>query len=143
MMIETSIVIDGDGLDFAADVRRGIAEAATGVHRRAVESIQSGTKSGRVYSHYFVTIKGRAVPIRARGKPHQASAPGEAPASDSGALASSMSMDIRLGGMAAEIGTGRDYGLFLEEGMDRPFLKPAADENTVVDAFVRAFRRGA
>ncbi len=143
MMIETAIVIDGDGLDLAADVRRGIAEAATGVHRRAVESIQSGTKSGRVYSHYFVTIKGRAVPIRARGKPHQASAPGEAPASDSGALASSMSMDIRLGGMAAEIGTGRDYGLFLEEGMDRPFLKTAADENTVVDAFVRAFRRGA
>ena len=141
MMIETSVVIDGQGLDFAADVRRGIAEAATGVHRRAVESIQRGPKSGRVYSHYFVTIKGRAVPIRARGKPHQASAPVEAPASDSGALASSMSMDIRLGGMAAEIGTGRDYGLFLEEHMDRPFLKPAADQNTVVDAFVRAFRR--
>jgi hypothetical protein len=145
MMIETSIVIDGAGLDFAADVRRGIAEAATDVHRRAVESIQSGSKSGRVYSHYFVTIKGRAVPIRARGKPHQASAPGEAPASDSGALASSISFEVRLGGMAAEIGSERDYGLFLEEGTDkvaaRPWLKPAADENTVVDAFVRAFRR--
>ena len=47
--------------------------------------------------------------------------------------------------MAAEIGSGANHGLYLEEGTDkiapRPWLKPAADENTVVDAFVRAFRR--
>lgn len=147
MKIETSITIEPALPDFAAAARFGIAQAATDIHRRAVESIQTGKKSGRVYDHYFVTIKGRAVPIRARSSSHQASAPGEAPASDSGALVASISMDVHAGGLAAEIGTGRDYGLFLEEGTDkiepRPWLKPAADQNTVVDAFVRAFQRRA
>lgn len=147
MKIETSITIEPKLPDFAEAARFGIREAALAIQERAVNSIKFGKKTGRVYDHYFVTIKGRAVPIETRSRSHQASAPGEAPASDSGALVASISMDIEAGGLAAEIGTGRDYGLFLEEGTDkiepRPWLKPAADQNTVVDAFVRAFQRRA
>jgi hypothetical protein len=143
MIVETSIVIEPKLPDFAEAARFGIREAALAIQERAVKSIKFGKKTGRVYDHYFVTIKGRAVPIETRSRSHQASAPGEAPASDEGRLTDSISADFYP--MAAEIGSGANHGLYLEEGTDkiapRPWLKPAADENTVVDAFVRAFRR--
>lgn len=145
MIIDTSIVIEPKLPDFAEAAREGIHKAALEIQERAVKSIKFGKKTGRVYDHYFVTIKGRAVPIETRSRSHQASAPGEAPASDEGRLTGSISTDFYP--MAAEVGSGANHGLFLEEGTDkiepRPWLKPAADQNTVVDAFVRAFQRRA
>lgn len=145
MIIDTSIVIEPKLPDFAEAVRFGIREAALAIQERAVKSIKFGKKTGRVYDHYFVTIKGRAVPIETRSRSHQASAPGEAPASDEGRLTDSISTDFYP--MAAEVGSGANHGLYLEEGTDkiepRPWLKPAADQNTVIDAFVRAFQRRA
>ena len=87
-------------------------EIAVKVQRTAVASIQRGPKTGRIY-----------------GK-HQASAPGEAPATDTGALASSVQrVDDKK--TTAAVGTGLGYGRDLEFGTKnmaaRPWLFPALE----------------
>ena len=96
-----------------------IAATALGVESDAVKSIQRGTKTG---------IKSK------KHKPnrvHRASAAGEAPASDTGNLASSIKAIIRND--YAIVGTDQDYGFYLEFGtqsiLERPWLRPARDKN--------------
>lgn len=83
----------------------------------SVKSIQRGSKTGRIYK------KG--------GVFHQASAPGESPASDTGRLAGDI--DIINKGLTATVGTALEYGRFLEHGTmriaERPWLRPAIDKN--------------
>jgi hypothetical protein len=78
---------------------------------------------------------------------HQASAPGEAPAIDTGRLFASV--DVRQSG--AEVYLVEDgYGLYLEQGTDdiepRPHLEPAAEQvrprflSRMADAVERAAR---
>lgn len=134
MKIETSITIEPKLPDFAEAARLGVAQAAAEIHRRAIASMEHGTKTGRTYRRGSIE--------------HQASAPGEAPARDRGRLTSSISWDSYPASLSAEIGSkGIEYGLFLEEGTDkiepRPWLKPAADQQNVIDDFVRAFQRRA
>lgn len=95
-------------------VRRG----ALRVQRDAIESIRAPGK-GRVYP---------------RGKKsHQASAPGDPPASDTGKLLGSVEVLFRNEGLIAEIGTALNYGAFLEFGtrkmQPRPWLTPALKKN--------------
>jgi hypothetical protein len=59
---------------------RGVVEGLGIVEGRAVQLIMQGPKSGRVY--------------RRRGVVHQASAPGEAPASDTGGLVNARRTDL-------------------------------------------------
>ena len=96
--------------------------------------------TGRTYTTRFWTdSKGR---LR-RGSdrpPHQASAPGEPPAVDTGLLRASVSHLVATdaGGLFAEIGSGASpampgvkYALWLEQGTrhmaPRPWLKPSLD----------------
>lgn len=76
----------------------------------------SGAKSGRVYKR--------------RGISHQASAPGEAPATDTGLLANSINT-TNDGALTAIVGVGAEYAEALEYGTTRmgprPFLTPAAE----------------
>jgi len=62
---------------------------------------------------------------------HQASAPGEPPKTDTGGLVSSIA--IVLGTMKAQVGTGLEYGKYLEFGTTRmeprPWLYPSLMEN--------------
>jgi hypothetical protein len=90
--------------------------------------------SGRVYdTTFFRDRQGRLRKGRPR-VPHQASAPGEPPASDTGRLLASIGH--RLGtdadGVYGEIFAGTNYAAFLEYGtrdMDpRPFMRPALIE---------------
>ena len=105
---------------------------AQNVRTHAIKSIQRGTKSGITYE--------KIDPRRT----HRASAPGEAPATDTGRLASSIQADIE--GKSATVFTNVEYAPWLEFGTrtiePRPFMFPALEKerpawnrrlNTIVD----------
>jgi HK97 gp10 family phage protein len=130
-------------LDLTADVAKKIEsvldvvveESALAIGVYAQESITGGIKSGTVYTSGPSPL------------PHQASAPGEAPASWTGALAQSIVVE-RTGEMSAEVKAGEgldeDYATFLEFGTSRmaprPFMTPAADagEKILIDSIMKA-----
>ena len=105
-----------------------VKNTAYAIEGRAKASM-SGPKSGRLY-------------VRA-GRIHQASAPGEAPAVDTGNLANSIQTHVLAGGLTAEVTAGAEYGLYLELGTlrmaPRPFFAPATEAERA--AFVAAIRR--
>ena len=91
------------------------------VRSTAQASILRGSKTGRIYEKYG--------PRRT----HQASAAGEAPASDTGTLARSIDMDINEQELSVDVGTNVFYAKWLELGSSiakaRPFLLPALDKH--------------
>ncbi|GEM_PF-4033277 len=108
-------------LDKAGDI---IKAAAFEVEAEAKTAIQTGAKSGRLYK---------------RGKrTHRASAEGEAPASDTGALVNSIRAH-RVRRLLWEVRVGQLYGALLELKLNRPFLLPALEK--VRERFVRAMQR--
>lgn len=84
------------------------AVQATGIEVRGdiVKRIQRGPATGRIYGN------------------HQASAPGEAPASDTGRLASSIDYK-REGRMSASVGSDLAYAAMLEFGTTKVEPRPA------------------
>ena len=103
-------------------VNRNIRRAGLIVEGEAKQSIQRGTKSGKLYKRRSVV--------------HQASAPGEAPASDTGCLASNISTtgpSKQLQNIEIDIISKAPYSKFLEFGTRnmeaRPFLQPALEKN--------------
>lgn len=97
-----------------ANVVRGTAQ---NIRTHAIKSIQRGTKSGIEYQKYSPRRK------------HRASAPGEAPATDTGRLANSIQADIE--GKQATVFTNVEYAPWLEFGTQamkpRPFMYPALE----------------
>jgi len=97
------------------DIVRGTAQ---NVRTHAIRSIQRGPKTGITYE--------KIDPQRT----HKASAPGEAPATDTGRLANSIQADIQ--GKNATVFTNVEYAPFLEFGTrtiePRPFLFPALEK---------------
>lgn len=100
------------------------------IETTAKRSIQSGSKSGDLYQKY----KPR--------RQHQASAPGEAPATDTGRLVSSINNKIDPDGLGGVVEAATKYAEHLELGTrhiePRPFLGPALDENR--DKIVRGYK---
>ena len=99
-----------------------IAKTALAIEKTAKESMsQQGT--GRWYRN------------RGPGRgDHQASAPGQPPATDTGRLRASIRTDLSdLVHLTAEVGTNVEYGPHLEFGTAtmaaRPWLKPAYDKH--------------
>ena len=96
------------------------------VEGRAKTSIQTGTKSGRVYP-------------RPGGKSHRASAPGEAPATDTGLLVNSIRSASEQG-LTWRVSASARYAALLELGSrrvaPRPFLAPALE--SVKASFLKA-----
>ena len=97
-----------------ADVTRALGQA---VEATALESmsdarkaIQHGPKTGREY--------------RRGKKVHRASAPGQAPATDTGALVSSIYY-TKVSDLEAVIGSRLDYAYFLEFGTRKMAARPA------------------
>lgn len=82
----------------------------------AVNRIMTGKKTGRTYK-----LKG--------GKIHQASARGEAPATETGNLANSIKAEA-AGRLAQRVNVYSEYGIFLEldQYLQRPFLVPAVEK---------------
>lgn len=101
----------------------GLEIAGEIVATEAVSKVKSPPKSGRVYQKY--------TPRRT----HQASAPGEAPASDLGTLAANISPQptkATSGGIVKTVNSAADYSASLEFGTanidPRPFMRPALEE---------------
>ena len=133
-----SIEIHIDGLDelrqalaqAKVEVRqaaeREVAAATARVQGAAVKRIERGPASGNVYQSSV------------SGRDHQASAPGEAPMSDSGNLAGSIATSFN--GLEGVVFTPLDYGRYLEFGTSkikpRPWLLPSLEEDAPL------FRRG-
>jgi len=91
------------------------------VMNTAIDSIRGGGKSGLVYEKYS--------PRRT----HRSSAAGQAPASDTGVLASMISLNLTENNMVAEVESKAKYSIHLEFGTQnmkaRPFMQPALEEN--------------
>jgi len=100
-----------------------ISDLATDTKVEAVFAIQDPSKTGRIYTRGNVR--------------HQASAPYEAPASDTGNLMGSIDVDFE-GPLTAYVGTHVMYGMYLEFGtrgsddspkiLPRPWLLPSFEK---------------
>jgi HK97 gp10 family phage protein len=98
-----------------ADIVRGTAQ---NIRTHAVKSIQRGPKTGVEYQKYKPNRR------------HRASAPGQAPATDTGRLAGAIKADIN--GKKAEVVADTEYAAWLEFGTQdmepRPFMVPAMEK---------------
>ena len=107
--------------DLEPDFQEIVKGGAQLIRGEAIKSIQSGAKSGIVYEKYN--------PRRT----HTSSSQGQAPASDTGFLASNIAFNVKEGGMVAEVESKAKYSKFLEFGTQnmkaRPFMFPALEEN--------------
>ena len=106
--------------DLEPDFQEVVKGGAQQIRGEAIKSIQTGAKSGIVYEKYN--------PRRT----HRASAPGQAPASDTGNLVSKIT--IRQDGKdKTNVESNADYSAFLEYGTSkmepRPFLFPAFEKS--------------
>jgi HK97 gp10 family phage protein len=94
---------------------RGIVRGTEQVRNEALRLIMQTSKTGRIY--------------RTRGVMHRASAPGEAPASDTGRLVGSISTAYDSSRLAGVVSANTKYAEFLEYGTatmaERPFMRPA------------------
>jgi len=132
---ETEIVLEythfGEiGASMAREIDEVCGNTALDIQARAQMAIMNPPKSGRIYR------RGNVV--------HQASAPGEAPATDTGNLVNS-AYTKKLGQADYETGFTAEYAAHLEFGAPnahiapRPYLRPAVE--AVRDAFMSAIRR--
>tara|TARA_Y100000114_G_scaffold44835_1_gene40539 strand:+ start:28924 stop:29352 length:429 start_codon:yes stop_codon:yes gene_type:complete len=104
------------------EIKVRLFSSANLVEAEARQSIQRGVKSGRVYKRRSIV--------------HQASAPGEPPASDTSFLVSNITKTaVEKSGTALSISveSKAPYSKFLEFGTRkmsaRPFLQPALEKN--------------
>lgn len=114
------------------EVFRALLRGGLVIEGRAVEGIIDPPKTGRKY--------------RSRGSKahmHQASAPGQFPAADTGELHTSITTLPIEPAMRVEVGANTPYAGYLEFGTTRmeprPFMKPSYDEKApAIVADVRA-----
>ena len=94
---------------------RGVVKSAETLREEALRLILNTPKSGRIYRRGNVL--------------HQASAPGEAPASDTGSLVSRLEVVPNEDEVSAKLVANTQYAAFLEYGTEkmepRPFMRPA------------------
>lgn len=94
---------------------RGVIDGTESVIEEGNSMIMDGQKTGRIY--------------RRRGVEHQASAPGEAPASDTGRLVQSAHTEYEPADLSGEAIWSTDYAEPLEFGTSkmapRPYARPA------------------
>lgn len=123
-------IVKNDVGKIAAELRRKAKAAAMKAAldtKREINNRMSDGKSGRIYK---------------RGaKIHQASAPGQAPAMDTGLLANSIQMRA-YGRDGAMVYTNTEYAEVLEFGgkrvLPRPFMRPAVAK--IAPKFLAAMR---
>ena len=129
----------GGGIDHVAvsaavdrAVERSVEGAAQLIANDMRTSIARGPKTGRIYTTYFRRNRttGAIFPFGQR-VPHQASAPGEPPATDTGRLVGAIATEAR--GSTAVIEVRAIYARWLEYGTRhmaaRPFMIPAVERN--------------
>ena len=116
---KTKVAMKRLELIYEGDLKKVIFRAANYTQNEAKMSIQNGPKTGAVTTRYN--------PRRV----HQASAAGEAPASDTGYLASNIAISIDGDRLGASVESNAEYSAYLEFGTmkmaARPFLQPALE----------------
>jgi hypothetical protein len=104
------------------EVAKEVTATALAINLDVKQRIQRGPKSGRVYT------RGRGQNL---SREHQASAPGESPATDTGALVNSIVFK-QVSKLTAEIESRLDYAYYLEYGTRfiaaRPAWVPATEK---------------
>lgn len=121
----------------ASEIDKAVFASAQKVVTEAKTSIANGQKTGRVYRRRTVT--------------HRASAPGEAPASDTGRLVNSITAyPAKAGEAVAVAGRGSvKYARMLEFGTTkisaRPFMLPAMEKSRawIRERLAKAVRKAA
>jgi HK97 gp10 family phage protein len=111
----------GLGAKAEKEIKQALARGGVAIHREAVTSIQKGPKTGEKYGN------------------HQASAPGEAPATDTGQLVSGIMITKEDNGFTVKVASRAPYTFYLEFGTKnesggwaikpRPFMGPAWKHN--------------
>lgn len=119
-------------------IMRGVIDGTGIVHQTMVQKIMEPPKTGRIY--------------RRNGVDHQASAPGESPANDTGNLVKSMREVFDHENLTGTVVVGTDYAKRLEYGFTgvdaagrmvdqapRPYVRPTLAEkaNEVRDAIIQ------
>jgi HK97 gp10 family phage protein len=125
-------LVGGDAAKLEEAASKGLMAIALMVQGDAQRRILDGPKTGRVYK---------------RGKGfHQASAPGESPANDLGALVQSIKASA-VDRTEVQVVADAKYAAFLEYGTRameaRPYMRPAAEKISakgaeIIEKFVRA-----
>ena len=141
-------------------VEKAVLLGGVDVRNEAIESIARGAKSGKVYKDHLLMNKTTGNLFAdpdpaARGKkrrtaPHRASAPGEAPATDSGGLIGSI-FSLPISPTKVIVGTLDKVGKFMEFGTPgaerpiapRPWLNPAfrSKRNKIVKNIIKAMKQ--
>lgn len=110
------------GLAGEREGSKAVSATAQKVRSDAIKSIQRGTKSGTTYTRG---------PGQNLSPTHTASAPGQAPATDTGRLVNSIKAVST--GLSGAVFSKLDYSFWLEYGTlnmaPRPFLNPALQDN--------------
>ena len=103
----------------ARATRRRMLRAGIRVIERETKALLEGSRTGHTYTY--------------KSRTHVASAPGEAPAVDTGNLKNSLRV-LEVTDERASFGTSADYAAYLEFGTRhmaaRPYLRPAAENST-------------
>jgi HK97 gp10 family phage protein len=134
------MTVQWNGAAVLAKVRAGavlgLQRGVEAVRDEASSLILSGPKTGRIY--------------RRGGVSHQASAPGESPASDTGQLVASITTAVDSGNLTGSVGFGTDHAAPLEYGTrnmaPRPYARVAVVhkrdeiESDVADEIGKALR---
>lgn len=130
-----SVKLNAIGQRTAQEVGRAVRRGGLAIENNAADRIISPPKTGRIY------------PSKHRkGATHQASAPGEAPAADTGRLHQSITSVQTVNGpdrYVNETAANAPYAIALELGTSkiapRPYMQPAFDEvRPQVEASIRA-----
>lgn len=104
------------GKDAEREIGKAVDKAALTINGDVKRMIQRGPKTGTIYN--------------SRGKQHRASAPGQAPATDTGTLVSSVYY-TKINPLTSEVGSRLDYAKYLEFGTmniaPRPSWMPATE----------------
>ncbi len=107
-----------------------LLEGATMTHKIAVDMIRQGGRSGRLYGRW------------GGKKMHQASAPGEAPSSDTGVLLQNLTLEKDSEGYTVGSRKGAPWGFWLQFGTARMAARPWLDVafNKMMDAFMGKYK---
>lgn len=93
----------------------------------SVKADMASEKHGRTYTHGVTRDTSGRYVKRGTTKAHVASAPGEAPAVDTGLLVNSVQTSLD-GRYAAEVGSPQETAPILETTLDRPAFKRAGEK---------------